>query len=429
MGTLIRNGKVLHQGNLVLRDLLIVDGKIERIAEHIPIDDHKEMDVKEKFISAGFIDMHVHLCEPGLEMKETIATGTAAAARGGFTTVACMPNTRPVIDRPELVRLLKDKVEKEAVVRVLPIGSITLRQMGEELTSMKAMKKMGVVAVSDGGVSVRSSLTMKKAMKRAAEAGLIVMAHCEDESLARGGTVNEGSFSLKYGMKGIPNEAEAIQVARDIFLAEATGVSYHLCQISTEQAVRTVRNAKEMGINVTAEVSPHHLILTDEDIPGPDSMYKTSPPLRSPKDREALIAGLKDGTIDMIVTNHSPHTEEEKRRGMEVAPFGIVGLETAFPLLYTQLVLKGEFTLEEIVNTMTRKPAACFDLPWGVLEEGQEADITVIDLETEREVNPDEFASKGKITPFKGWILKGWPVMTMVSGSVVWKRDEVLKMV
>lgn len=428
MGTLIKNGKVLHQGELVSRDLLITDRKIERIAENIPVDDHKEIDIKGKFVSAGFIDMHVHLCEPGLEMRETIATGTSAAARGGFTTIACMPNTRPVIDRPEMVWLLKEKLEKESVVRVLPIASMTIRQMGEELTNMKAMRSQGIVAVTNGGIPIRNPLTMKKALKKATELGLIVMAHGDDESLVRGGIVNEGSLSQKYGIKGIPSEAEAIQVARDILLAEATGASYHVCQMSTEQTVRLVRQAKEIGIRVTAEVSPHHLILSDEDIPGLDPMYKTYPPLRSPKDREVLIEALKDGTIDMIVTDHTPYTEEEKKRGMEPAPFGIIGLETAFPLLYTHLVLKGEFTLEEIVNKMTRGPASCFGLPWGVLEEGQEADITIIDLETEREVNPEEFASKGKNTPFKGWKLKGWPVMTIVSGSVIWKRDEVLKM-
>jgi len=429
MGTLIRNGKVLHQGNLVVRDLLITDRKILRIAENIPVDNHKEIDVKGKFVSAGFIDMHVHLCEPGWETKETIATGTSAAARGGFTTIASMPNTRPVIDRPEMVWMLKEKLEKEAVVRVLLLASLTIRQLGEELTNMKVMKEQGIVALSNAGVTIRNSLTMKKAMKRAAELGLVVMVQGEDESLAKGGVVNEGTLSQKYGVKGIPNEAEAIVVARDLLLAEATGASYHVCQISTEQSVKLVRHAKQIGVKVTAEVSPHHLILSDEDILGLDPMYKTSPPLRSPRDRDILIEALKDGTIDMIVTDHTPHTEEEKKRGMEVAPSGIIGLETAFPLLYTHLVLKGEFTLEEIVNKMTRGPAACFGLPWGVLEEGQEADITIIDLETEREVNPEEFASKGKNTPFKGWKLQGWPVMTIVSGSVVWKRDEVLKMV
>lgn len=428
MGTLIRNGKVLHQGNLVTRDLLLSDRKIERIAEHIPLDDHKEIDVKGKFVSSGFIDMHVQVFEP-LETKETMATGTSAAARGGFTTVACMLNTRSALDCSEIIKMLKEKVSKEAVVRVLPIGNLTVRQTGEDIANMKSMKNQGIVGVSNGGVNIRNSLTMKRAMKKAAEHELIVMARGEDESLTRGGIVNEGIMSQKYGVKGIPNEAEAIIVSRNILLAEATRASYHVCQISTEQSVTLVRQAKQRGVNISAEVTPHHLILADEDMPGLDPMYKTRPPLRSPKTREALVQGLKDGTIDMIVTGHTPHTDEEKKRGMEVAPSGIIGLETAFPLLYTHLVLKGELTLQEIVDKMTRGPAGCFQLPWGLLEEGQDADITIIDLETEREVNAEEFASKGKNTPFKGWKLKGWPVMTIVSGSVVWKRDEVLKMV
>ncbi len=429
MGILIKNGRVLDEGQLVSRDLLIIDEKIVKIAEDIQEDGHKEIDVKGKFVSAGFIDMHVHLREPGFEAKETIATGTAAAARGGFTAVACMPNTKPVTDRPEVVRYIKEKAQKEGVVRVLPIGSITLRELGDELTDMAALKEAGAIAVSDDGVGVQSSLMMKQGMKRAVELGLPVIAHCEDDSLAKGGSVHEGVFSAKHGIKGIPNEAESIHVARDILLAEATGVHYHVCHISAEQSVRHVRYAKERGLKVTTEVCPHHLLLTDEDIPGLDPMFKMNPPLRSSKDRQALIEGLKDGTIDIIVTDHAPHSEEEKRRGMELAPFGIVGLETAFPLLYTHLVVTGEFSLEEIVEKMTNKPAELFGLPWGRLAEGQIADITIIDLDTERQVNPEEFASKGKNTPFKKWKLKGWPVMTIVNGSVVWKRDEVLKTV
>lgn len=429
MGILLKNGKVMQNGQLVQRDILIIDQVIAKVAEQIEDQGYKEMDVKGKFISPGFIDMHVHLREPGFEAKETIATGTAAAARGGFTAVACMPNTRPVTDRVEVVKYIKDKAAKEGVVRVLPIGSITLRELGEELTDMAAMKGAGIIGVSDDGVGVQSSRVMKEGMRRAAEAGLPLIAHCEDDSLAKGGSVHEGVFSAKYALKGIPNEAEAIQVARDIILAEATGVHYHVCHISAEQSVRHVRYAKQKGLRVTSEVCPHHLLLTDEDIPGLDSNYKMNPPLRSKTDRKALIEGLRDGTIDIIVTDHAPHTEEEKKRGIALAPFGIVGLETAFPLLYTHLVLTGEFTLETIIEKMTRKPAELFGLPWGRLEEGAEADLTIIDLETEREVNPQEFASKGKNTPFTGWKLKGWPVMTMVAGSVVWKREEVLKTV
>jgi dihydroorotase len=427
MGILIKNGKILDQGELVTKDILIEDNKISKITEHIEEEGHKQIDVKGRLVSAGFIDMHVHLREPGFEAKETIATGTRAAARGGFTAVACMPNTKPVIDHVDVVNYIKQKAEKEGVVRVLPIGSITVRELGEKLTDMAAMKEAGIIAVSDDGVGVQSSQIMKLAMKRATQAGLPVVAHCEDDTLAKGGSVNEGSFAQKHGLKGIPNEAEAIHVVRDIMLAEATGAHYHVCHISAEQSVRHVRYAKQLGIKVTSEVCPHHLLLTDEDIPGLDPMFKMNPPLRSPKDRAALIEGLKDGTIDIIVTDHAPHTDEEKKRSMELAPFGIVGLETAFPLLYTHLVLTGEITLEQLIEKMTSKPAELFQLPWGRLAEGQEADLVVIDLDTEREVNSQEFASKGKNTPFTGWKLKGWPVMTMVRGALVWKRDEVLK--
>ena len=425
MGILIKNGKILRDGELITQDVLIEGNKITQIAEQIEKEGHKEIDVKGKWISAGFIDMHVHLREPGFEAKETIATGTAAAARGGFTAIACMPNTRPVIDRVEVVSQIQDKAKKEGVVRVLPMGSITVRELGEQLTDMAELKKAGIVAVSDDGVGVQNSKVMKQGMKLARKLGLPVVAHCEDDSLAKGGSVNEGVFSEKHGIKGIPNEAEAIHVARDILLAEATGAHYHVCHISAKESVREVRKGKEEGIKVTAEVCPHHLLLTDEDIPGLDPMFKMNPPLRAEADRKALIEGLKDGTIDIIVTDHAPHTAEEKNRGMELAPFGIVGLETAFPLLYTHLVLTGEFTLEEIAQKMTSKPAELFGLPWGRLVEGAEADLVIVDLETERAVNPREFASKGRNTPFTGWNLKGWPVMTMVNGQVVWKRDEV----
>jgi dihydroorotase len=425
MGILIKNGKILRDGELITQDVLIEGNKITQIAEQIEKEGHKEIDVKGKWISAGFIDMHVHLREPGFEAKETIATGTAAAARGGFTAIACMPNTRPVIDRVEVVSQIQDKAKKEGVVRVLPMGSITVRELGEQLTDMAELKKAGIVAVSDDGVGVQNSKVMKQGMKLARKLGLPVVAHCEDDSLAKGGSVNEGVFSEKHGLKGIPNEAEAIHVARDILLAEATGAHYHVCHISAKESVREVRKGKEEGIKVTAEVCPHHLLLTDEDIPGLDPMFKMNPPLRAEADRKALIEGLKDGTIDIIVTDHAPHTAEEKNRGMELAPFGIVGLETAFPLLYTHLVLTGEFTLEEIAQKMTSKPAELFGLPWGRLVEGAEADLVIVDLETERAVNPREFASKGRNTPFTGWNLKGWPVMTMVNGQVVWKRDEV----
>ncbi|MED0736871.1 dihydroorotase [Aneurinibacillus thermoaerophilus] len=425
MGTILCNGQILVDGKLVKKDILIEGTNVSRIADSIEEASHEVLDAAGKLIVPGFIDMHVHLREPGFEAKETIATGTASAARGGFTTVACMPNTRPVIDTPETVRLILQKAKEEGSARVLPMGAITVRELGQELTDMAALKEAGVIAVSDDGVGVQSSKMMKDAMKVATSLGLPVVAHCEDDSLVEGGCVHEGVFSEKHGLKGIPSEAESIHVGRDILLAEATGAHYHVCHISTAESVRLVREAKQRGVRVTAEVCPHHLLLCDEDIPGPDANYKMNPPLRSRRDRQALLQGLKDGTIDMIVTDHAPHTAEEKGRGIELAPFGIVGLETAFPLLYTKLVLTGEFTLQEIVDRMTRVPAEVFNLPWGALEEGKSADIAVIDLETEKEVNPETFASKGRNTPFTGWKLKGWPVLTMLEGRIVWQAEEM----
>jgi dihydroorotase len=425
MGTILRNGQLLVNGELVKQDILIEGTTIAKITDTIAEEGHTVIDATGKLVTPGFIDMHVHLREPGFEAKETIATGTASAARGGFTTVACMPNTRPVIDTPETVKQILQKAKEEGSARVLPMGAITVRELGKELTDMAALKEAGVIAVSDDGVGVQSSKMMKDAMKIATSLGLPVVAHCEDDSLAEGGCVHEGVFSEKHGLKGIPSEAESIHVGRDILLAEATGAHYHVCHISTAESVRLVREAKQRGARVTAEVCPHHLLLCDEDIPGPDANYKMNPPLRSRRDLESLIEGLKDGTIDMIVTDHAPHTVEEKQRGMELAPFGIVGLETAFPLLYTKLVLPGTFTLQEIVDRMTRVPAEVFNLPWGVLKEGATADIAVIDLDTEKEVNPEEFASKGRNTPFTGWKLKGWPVLTILEGQIMWQAEEM----
>jgi dihydroorotase len=425
MGTILRNGQLLVNGELVKKDILIEGENIAKITDSIEETGHEVIDATGKLVTPGFIDMHVHLREPGFEAKETIATGTASAARGGFTTVACMPNTRPVIDTPETVAQILKKAREEGRARVLPMGAITVRELGRELTDMAALKEAGVIAVSDDGVGVQTSKMMKDAMEIATSLGLPVVAHCEDDSLAEGGCVHEGVFSEKHGLKGIPSEAESIHVGRDILLAEATGTHYHVCHISTAESVRLVREAKQRGARVTAEVCPHHLLLCDEDIPGLDANYKMNPPLRSRRDRDALIEGLKDGTIDMIVTDHAPHTTEEKQRGMELAPFGIVGLETAFPLLYTKLVLPGTFTLQEIVDRMTKVPADVFNLPWGTLQEGGTADIAVIDLETEKEVDPATFLSKGRNTPFTGWKLKGWPVLTMLEGSIVWQAEEM----
>ncbi|GAA4857590.1 dihydroorotase [Paenibacillus vulneris] len=425
MGIWILNAQVVASGNELVKQHILVEGNIiEKIVDAAggqpDTAGHTVIDAAGKLVTPGLIDMHVHLREPGFEHKETIASGTRSAARGGYTTIACMPNTRPVIDTVETVNYVLDKAATEGVVRVLPYGCITKNELGRELTDFEALKKAGVIGYTDDGVGVQSAQMMKDAMAKAASIGMPVIAHCEDNTLVEGAWVSEGAFSKKHGLKGIPNESEAIHVGRDVLLAEATGVHYHVCHVSTEQSVRLIRHAKQFGIKVTAEVCPHHLLLSDEDIPGMDANWKMNPPLRTPRDVQACIEGLLDGTIDIIVTDHAPHSEEEKARGVDLAPFGIVGFETAFPLLYTKFVATGEWTLQFLVEKMTSLPAQVFGLPYGTLEVGKEADIAIIDLETEKEVSPEEFASKGRNTPFTGWKLKGWPTLTMFGGKVVY---------
>ncbi|KQL44183.1 dihydroorotase [Brevibacillus choshinensis] len=422
MGTILGNGKLLnHTGDLIPVEVLVEEGRIVAMGESIQRDGHDWVDCKGGLISAGLIDVHVHLREPGFEHKETIETGAKAAARGGFTTICCMPNTRPSIDSVETVTYILDKAREAGMARVIPYGAITVRQLGKELTNFAGLKEAGIFALTDDGVGVQSTAMMKKAMQAAQELGISIVAHCEDDDLLiPGAALHDGEVAKRHGLPGIPSESESIHVGRDILLAEQTGVHYHVCHISAKESVRLVRDGKRAGINVTCEVTPHHLLLCDEDIPeNLDTNWKMNPPLRSREDRAALIAGLKDGTIDMIATDHAPHTAEEKANGINRAPFGIVGSETAFPLLYTHFVQTGELTLKELVELLTIKPAAAFGLPYGRLEVGAVADLTIIDLETERTIDPTTFASKGTNTPFTGWACKGWPILTLVDGKIV----------
>ncbi len=360
MKILIQNAKYLASNQKIGQsDILIENGIITKIEEMIDLDADRIVNAEGLFVSPGFIDLHVHLREPGGEKKETIATGTLAAAKGGFTTVAAMPNTRPVPDTKEQMEWLMNRIQETANVRVLPYASITVRELGKELTDFTALKKAGAFALTDDGVGVQSAAMMLAAMRKAAEADMAIVAHCEENTLINKGCVHEGSFSNSNGLNGIPSVCESVQIARDVLLAEAAGCHYHVCHISTKESVRAVRDAKRAGINVTAEVTPHHLLLTQDDIPGLDANYKMNPPLRDRTDRAALLEGLLDGTIDFIATDHAPHTVAEKSEGMVLAPFGIVGLETAFPLLYTNLVMNNILTLEQLIGFLTKKPAEC----------------------------------------------------------------------
>ncbi|WP_017727234.1 dihydroorotase [Halalkalibacterium ligniniphilum] len=425
MKTLLKNGTMITaEGVKIQQDLLINDGLIEKMADKIDDEAATTYDVKGQLVSAGLVDLHIHLREPGGEKKETIETGTKAAAKGGFTTVAAMPNTRPVPDTVEQMKWLMNRIAETAQVRVLPYAAITTRQLGEELTDFKGLKEAGAFAFTDDGVGVQSAGMMLAAMKKAKAANMAIVAHCEDNTLIQNGTVHEGVFSERHGIAGIPSVCESVHIARDVLLAEATGVHYHVCHISTKESVRVVRDAKRAGIRVTAEVSPHHLLLCDEDIPSLDPNYKMNPPLRGKDDQKALIEGLLDGTIDFIATDHAPHTNEEKQQSLERAPFGIVGLETAFPLLYTHLVQTGTATLAQLLDWLTTAPAKAFGLPYGVLKEGQVADVTVIDLERKEKIDPTSFVSKGKNTPFTNWECQGWPTLTFVGGNLVWERKE-----
>ncbi|HLQ95359.1 MAG TPA: dihydroorotase [Pseudogracilibacillus sp.] len=401
--------------------VLIENGKIKDVAPSIQEAADKEIDCGKKLITPGFVDVHIHLREPGGEHKETIASGTMAAARGGYTTVCAMPNTNPVPDNVQDVAALLEKIKQDAKVRVLPYASITKGLNGDERSDITAISRENVFAFTDDGVGVQTAGQMYEAMEEAAKNNKPIVAHCEDNSILYGGVVHKGKVSEKLDLPGILNATEAVQIARDVLLAEAAGCHYHVCHVSTKESVRVIRDAKRAGIHVTAEVTPHHLLLSEEDITEANTNFKMNPPLRSTEDKDALMKGLLDGTIDFVATDHAPHAKEEKEQGMLNAPFGIVGLETAFPLLYTHLVQTEKMTLQQLVDAFTKDPTATFDLPYGHLQRGEAADITLIDLEKENVIDQETFYSKGKNTPFDGWKVQGIPVMTIVDGNIVYE--------
>ncbi|TQR20822.1 dihydroorotase [Psychrobacillus vulpis] len=426
MTKIIQNVQMLNNdGELEITTIVLQDGKIAKIEANVTAEDAEVIDGKGMLVSPGFIDVHVHLREPGGEHKETIETGTKAAAKGGYTTICAMPNTRPVPDTVENFSHVLDLVEKNALVRVLPYASITIRQAGKERTDIESLKQLGAFAITDDGVGVQAASTMLEAMEEAAKYNIPVVAHCEDNTLIYGGVMHKGKRSEELALKGIPSVSESVHIARDILLAEAAGAHYHVCHVSTKESVRVIRDAKKAGVHVTAEVSPHHLLLCEDDIPSNDANWKMNPPLRAKEDMLALREGLLDGTLDFVATDHAPHSEEEKANGFEKAPFGIVGLETAFPLLYTYFVKNGEWTLKQLLDYLTTKPSNVFGFEFGKLEVGAPADLVLIDLEKEQVIDKEAFLSKGKNTPFNGWVCTGWPQVTIYNGEIVWQEENV----
>ncbi|MGE5371841.1 MAG: dihydroorotase [Solirubrobacterales bacterium] len=427
MKLLVKGGRILDPATNtdLVGDLLIEDGVVKQVAASIKANGADVIDAADMIVCPGLIDLHVHLREPGFEYKETIASGTRAAANGGFTSVCCMPNTKPVCDQRAVVALIEQLAADQGVVNVYPIASITKGQAGQEITEMGQLRQSGCVAVSDDGKPVMSPKVMQLAMQYAKMFSLPVVSHCEDLSMADEGQVHEGYYATYYGLKGIPALAESLMVARDLMLARESGARIHIAHISTAESVALVRQAKAEGVRATCEVTPHHLALTDEVIGSYDPDTKVNPPLRSAEHVQALIEGLRDGTIDCIATDHAPHELESKDCEYNLASFGISGLETAVAVLFDRLVKPGLVPVETIIRALTASPAAAFGLGRGSLEPGSPADVTIINPKLTRTVKPEQFASKGKNTPFKGMELTGWPVATIVSGRVVMVNGEL----
>jgi dihydroorotase len=425
MRLLVKGGRVIDPGNGLdkLTDVLIEDGKIVKVAENISTE-AEVLDATGKIVCPGFIDVHVHLREPGFEYKEDIASGTRAAAAGGFTTVCCMPNTSPIIDNVAVASFVRERALRSGVVHVLPIGAVTKQQEGQELAEIADLVAAGCVALSDDGQPVTRADIMRNALEYSKMFDLPVMSHCEDLDLSHGGQMHEGYYSTIYGLKGIPAEAEEVMVGRDLSLAKLTGARLHICHISTAGSVQLIKQAKREGARVTCEVTPHHLTLTDELVGSYDTDTKVSPPLRSQEHLEALWAGLQDGTIDCIATDHAPHHLESKDCEYELAATGISGLETAIPVVLS-LVQQGILDINTMIEKMTVGPAMVLGIDRGHLQEGAVADLTIIDPEAVRRVDPASFYSKGRNTPYKGREYTGWPFATIVAGKVV-ARDGVI---
>lgn len=421
---LLKNVHVLENNRQVRKEILFDETGILKIAEQIDAPEAEVIDGKEMTALPGLIDVHVHLREPGFSYKETIDTGTMAAAAGGFTTIMAMPNVQPYPDSTEVMEAYLQKIEADAHVHVIPYATITKAESGKEVVDMAALAKMGVRAFSDDGVGVQSGDVMEEAMKQSHALGTMIVAHTEDMSYRKPGAyMHEGTESKARGVVGIPSECEWKQLERDLKLVEKTGAHYHCCHVSAKESVQLLREYRSRGCDVSGEVTAHHLLLCDRDVV--DANWKMNPPLRGEADRKALIRGLQEGALSLIANDHAPHSEEEKKRPLESAPFGIVSLETAFPLLYTKLVLTGIVSLKQLVNWMSTAPAERFGLARrGRLEEGYASDFTLVDLNEEYIINRNHFLSKGRNTPFHGWRVKGKIKATYVDGTCVYEEGK-----
>ena len=423
MTTVIKNGYIYTDGEIVHGDLLIKNGVISAIG--IGLKAENIIDAKNKLVSPGLVDVHVHYRDPGQTEKENVRTGSLAAAHGGFTTVCAMPNVVPVPNTPELMRKMVKNNCENGVIHVLQYAPITVNEDTNEIPDYAALKKACCVALSNDGKGVQNARTMYLAMQKAQANNLIIAEHAQDDSLFNHGVINGGQKASEFNLAPITELAETTQIARDLLLAQKTGVHYHVCHVSTKKGIELIRIAKSKGINVTCEVAPHHLLLEEENIISDNANFKMNPPLRTKEDQEALLAGLLDGTIDMIATDHAPHTVSDKQNGFAKAAFGIVGSETAFSELYTKFVKTGIFTLEQLLNWLTLAPANAFGLKKaGKIALGQPADIAIFDLQKKEAINSANFKSKGNNTPFNNDAVYGQTVLTMVDGQIVFQSEE-----
>lgn len=419
MEYLLRNANVYIDGGFRKTDIYIKDGMIVSFDSGFHSNEGVvSFDFDNKYIFPGFTDVHVHLREPGFLRKETIETGSMAAAAGGYTSVCAMPNLDPVPDSAENIKKEEEIIEKTAVVHVYPYGAITVGEKGEKLADLEGMAPYAF-AFSDDGHGVQNDDMMRKAMTEAKRLGKVIAAHCEVNELLNGGYIHDGKYAALHGHRGICSESEWKQIERDIELVKETGCPYHVCHISTKESVELIRQAKKDGVNISCETGPHYLVMNDMDLQE-EGRFKMNPPIRDESDRQALIEGLKDGTIDVIATDHAPHTKEEKSKGLEKSLMGVVGLETAFPIVYTELVRKGVITLEKAVELLNVNAKKRFGIGASI-KEGEKADLTVFDLDEEYTVDPEKFHTKGRSTPFEGWKVYGKCLMTMVDGRIVYK--------